>query len=248
MGIGSQDNLNLYLRENIMKKTKQMLTLLLAGSLLLAGCGKKEVPDAPKQSVSDTSSTIENNSENSSEPTDANQTDNGDKPSNDVSQSPETPSPTAGVITPKQGYSDSDREVSIVGLKEYKQIKTDKYTDKAKKGKKFLVLFLKVRNRTNEKVYFNVNYLSAKVDGKDILNTVLFNDPEGYPTSFSNIAANSYYGGFIVWEVPKNWKKIKISYEGWRDSDGLTLNSTLTRKDLKKTEKYSPALYEQGDK
>lgn len=231
-----------------MKKTKQILALLLAGSLFLTGCGKKEVPDNPKQPVSDTSSTVENDSKSNSKPTDANQTDNGDTPSGDVSQSPETPSPTAGVITPKQGYSDSDREVSILGLKEYKKIKTDKYTDKAKKGKKFLVLFLKVRNRTNEKVYFNVNYLSAKVDGKDIVNTVLFNDPEGYPTIFSNIAANSYYEGFIVWEVPINWKKIKISYEGWRDSDGLTLDSTLTKKDLAAPEKYSPAMYEQDDK
>ena len=98
-------------------------------------------------------------------------------------------------------------------------------------------------------MHTNLNIHSSFCDGhKDILNTVLFNDPEVYPTIFSNIAANSYYGGFIVWEVPKNWKKIKISYEGWRDSDGLTLNSTLTKKDLKKPEKYSPALYEQGDK
>lgn len=247
MGIGSQNNLNIYLRKNIMKKTKQMLALLLAGSLLFTGCGKKEVPDNSKQPVSEDSSTIGNNSENGSKPTDANQTSNGDAPSNDVSQSPETPSPTVGIITKKQSYSDSDREVSIIGLKEYKQIKTDKYTDKAKKGKIFLVLFLKIRNRTNEKVYFNVNYLSTKVDGKDIINTVLFNDPEGYPTIFSNIAANSYYGGFIVWEVPKNWKKVKLSYKGWRDSDGLTLNSTLTKKDLEKPEKYSTALYGQTD-
>ena len=231
-----------------MRKTKQLLSIFLAGSLLLTGCGKTGTsndnsgnPAASSSSGSfGTSIGTEDNSENTS-------SDNKENPAPDASsQAVETPTPTAGVITPEQGYSDPDREVSIVGLKEYQKIKTDEYTDKAKKGKKFLVLFLKVRNRTNEKVYFNVNYLSAKVDGKKIENTVLFNEPEGYPTIFSNIVADSYYGGFIVWEVPKGWKKLDITYEGWRDSDGLTLNSTLTKKDLSEPEEYSKSAYDQG--
>lgn len=230
-----------------MRKTKRLLAILLAGSLLLAGCGKTETsndnssPTASSSSgSSDTPIDTEDNSENASSDIEKNSV------PNTSSQAVETPSPTTGAITPEQGYSDSDREVSIVGLKEYQEIKTDEYTDKAKKGKKFLVLFLKVRNRTNEKVYFNVNYLSAKVDGKKIENTVLFNEPEGYPTIFSNIVADSYYGGFIVWEVPKGWKKLDITYEGWRDSDGLTLNSTLTKKDLSEPEEYSKNTYDQG--
>lgn len=231
-----------------MRKTKRLLAILLAGSLFLTGCGKTETsndsssnPAASSSSGSSgTSIGTEDNSENTS-------SDNEENPTPDASsQVVETPAPTAGVITPEQGYSDSDREVSIVGLKEYQKIKTDEYTDKAKKGKKFLVLFLKVRNRTNEKVYFNVNYLSAKVDGKKIENTVLFNEPEGYPTIFSNIVADSYYGGFIVWEVPKDWEKLKVTYEGWRDSDGLTLNSTLAKKDLSEPEEYSESTYDQS--
>lgn len=231
-----------------MRKTKRLLAILLVGSLLLTGCGKTETSNdsnsnpasSSSSGTSGTSIGTEDNSENTS-------SDNEENPTPDASsQVVETPAPTAGVITPEQGYSDSDREVSIVGLKEYQKIKTDEYTDKAKKGKKFLVLFLKVRNRTNEKVYFNVNYLSAKVDGKKIENTVLFNEPEGYPSIFSNIVADSYYGGFIVWEVPKDWKKLKVTYEGWRDSDGLTLDSTLTKKDLSEPEEYSKSTYDQG--
>lgn len=226
-----------------MKKTKQIVALLLAGAMFLAGCGKTETSSGGNTpAISGSSENIGNNEENGNE-----LPGNGsDDELEDTPQAPETPEPTAGVITPEQGYNDTEREVSIVGLKEYKKIKTDKYTDAASKGKKFLVLFLKIRNRTNEKVYFNVNYLTAEIDGKEIENTVLFNEPEGYPTVFSNIAPDSYYGGFIVWEIPKDWKKIKITYAGWRDSHGLTLNSTLTKKDLKEPEKYSIYTYGQN--
>lgn len=231
-----------------MRKTKQLLALLLAGSIFLTGCGKGETSNDRSTASSvpsgsaDASSVTRNMESNPGNTSSANDEETA---SDSPSQTSETPVPTAGVITPEQGYSDSDREISIVGLKEYKKIKTDKYTDKAGKGKRYLVLFLKVHNRTNEKVYFNVNYLSGKVDDKKIENTVLFNEPEEYPTIFSNIAADSYYGGFIVWEVPKDWKKLEVTYEGWRDSNGLTLNSALTKKDLTEPEKYSQTAYDQ---
>lgn len=225
-----------------MRKRKPFLVLLLIGCIFLTGCGKKEAANNSQAGVSDAPETNKNSEKNNSATSDQEIL-----PSDTASQTPETPVPTAGVITTKQGYNDSEREVSILGLKEYKKLKSDKYTDKAKKGKKFLVLFLKVRNRTDEKIYFNVNYLSAKVDGKKIENTVLFNEPEGYPTIFSNIVADSYYGGFIVWEVPENWKKLEVTYNGWRDSNGLTLNSTLTKKDLSEPEEYSKYTYDQSD-
>lgn len=232
-----------------MRKTKQLLTLLLAGSMLLAGCGKKENSNDRNTAASvspDSANAFNSISSSGNTQGDDSSSNAGESVSDMPSQTPETPMPTASIITPEQGYSDSEREISIVGLKEYKKIKTDKYTDIAGKGKKYLVLFLKIRNRTNERIYFNVNYLSARVDGEEIENTVLFNEPEGYPTIFSNIVADSYYGGFIVWEVPKDWKKLKVIYEGWRDSDGLTLNSTLTKKDLKEPEEYSKATYDQN--
>lgn len=212
-----------------MKKTKQLLILLLVGSIFLTGCGKVNSSNTDKAtSPKDAKSTADNTI--ASTP-DAN------------ALNPETPAPTTGTFAANQGYSDADREVSVLGLKEYKKLKSDKYNDKAKNGKKYLVLFLKVRNRTSSKIYFHVDYLSAKIDGKKIKNTVLFNEPEGYPTIFANIAPDSYYGGYIAWEVPENWKKLEVTYEGWRDSDGLTLNSAFTRKDLAKPERYSESAY-----
>lgn len=214
-----------------MRKTKQLLALLLAGCVFIAGCGRRDTEgNSPMESTASLGNAPQNG--------DGTQTESS-------TQSQETPSPTAGTVTLEQGYSDPEREVSIIGLKEYKKLKSDKYTDKAEKGKKFLVLFLKIRNHTNEKIYFNVNYLSAEADGKAIENTALFNEPEGYPTVFSHIPADSYYGGFIAWEVPENWKKMEVTYEGWRESDGLTLNCRFTRKDLKEPEEYNTSDYAQ---
>lgn len=205
-----------------MKKIYQSFSLILLSVILLLGCG-----------------TIDNTSQTKKNPATSETTNSFGTASNNTKESTETPVPTSGVFTRKQSYSDGEREVSILGLKEYVKLKSDKYKDKAHKGKKYLVLFLKVRNRSASKVYFHADYLSVKVDGKDIQNTFLFNEPEGYPTMFTNIAADSEQSGFIVWEVPQKWKKIEITYQGWKDSDGLTLSSILTKKDISNPEKYS---------
>ena len=210
-------------------KKKMLVGIVSVAMLLSAGCGQittnNQTSDSKESSVAKNSS----KAESTAQPT---------------ASVPETPVPTSGVFTTEQGYSDPNYEISILGLKEYKSIKTKKFTDTASKGKKYLVLFLKMRNRTNNTVYFNVNYLKAKLDGKKIKNTVLLNQPQNYPTMFSNIAADSYYGGFIVWEVPQNWKQLNIVYDGLKPSDGLSLKTTLTKKDLSNPEKYDAYEYE----
>lgn len=209
-----------------MRRLKKMTALCLAVCICLSGCGK--VGGSDKKDATSSPMSSEELSE---------------KAERENALNPTTPEPTEGTFTATQAYSNEKYEVKVMGLKEYKKIKTDKFTDKAKAGKKFLVLFLEVRNRTQSKVYFHADYLSAKLDGKEITHTVLFNEPEDYPTMFANIAADSYYGGFIVWEVPTDWNKIEITYEGFKGSDGLTLDSTLTKDDLKKPETYSPMKY-----
>lgn len=72
------------------------------------------------------------------------------------------------------------------------------------------------------------------MDGKETENTFLFNEPEGYPTIYTNIAGGDTVEGFIVWKVPEDWKKLTVSYKGWKDTDGLTLDAALSRKGLKK--------------
>lgn len=211
-----------------MKKRYRIISILLATILLFTGCGNIK---------SNSSSDSKNTATSQKNSADENITKDNKA---QATQTPvvETPAPTAGTFSAKQSYSDGNREVSILGLKEYTKLKSDKFKDKAKQGKKFLVLFLNIRNETSEDVYFHVDYLSAKLDGKKITNTVLFNDPEGYSTIFTTILAKSEQSGFIVWEVPENWKKLKITYKGWKDSDGLTLTSTLTPKDLSNPEKH----------
>lgn len=214
-----------------MKKIYSLLSLLLVVCIMLLGCDKTETTKGSSMAGSE-------NQETSAQPDvsigkDDHNSYGQSKPDSEII---ETPIPTSATLSLKQKYSDTARSISILGLKEYKTIKTEKYTDKASKGKKYLVLFLEVCNKGYEKDYFNVNYLTTKVDGKEIENTFLVNEPEGYTTIFANIAAGDTAKGFIVWEVPKEWKKLDVKYEGWRDSDGLTLNAQLTKKNLKNPE------------
>ncbi len=146
--------------------------------------------------------------------------------------------PVEATISAKAGYGDAKRQINVIGFKTYKKLESELYTDKAAKDKSYLVLFLEIYNKQNEKDYINVNYLSTKVDDTEITNTVLFNEPEGFQTVFQNIEPENTLSGFIVWEVPKDWKKIEIVYNGWKDSDNLSINCTFTPDDYFNPPKY----------
>ena len=205
-----------------MKKAYLLISALLLSSIFFAGCGKKEINENNIPKASSNSPRAE---EISSLPTES---------------VPETPEPTEAAFSPEQGYSDSRHGVTILGLKEYKKIESAQYTDKAKKGKKYLALFLEIENKGNDTDYFHADYLTAKVDGKEIHNTFLLNEPEGYPTIFTNIAPGAVQSGFAVWEVSAGWKKIEVAYDGWRAGEGLSLHTELGRGDLKAPEKFKP--------
>jgi len=146
--------------------------------------------------------------------------------------------PVEATISAKAGYGDAKRQINVIGFKTYKKLESEMYTDKAAKDKSYLVLFLEIYNKQNEKDYINVNYLSAKVDDTEITNTVLFNEPEGFQTIFQNIEPENTLSGFIVWEVPEDWKKVEIVYNGWKDSDNLSINCTFTPNDYFNPPKY----------
>lgn len=216
--------------ETSMKKKHSMIPVIALSVLLLSACGGREadpVNSVPPDAAGASASPAETGTAGS-------QGAETGQPQGGEGTVRETPEPKEASFSLKKEYSDTERTVSILGLKEYKKIKTDKYVDSAPKGKKYLVLFLSVYNKGTENDYFNVNYLSAEVNGKETENTFLFNEPEGYPTIFTNIGGGDTVEGFIVWEVPEGWKKLKVSYKGWKDTDGLTLDAGLTRKDLKK--------------
>ena len=211
----------------------------------LPGCVKSENPDN-STSVEDSAnpSSIVDNS-NSSATTEPSVSDVPSEetasPENTGTPEPEqTPEPEntqkpkteTAIISQEQQYSGDNVDVKVLGLKEYKDIKGETYTDKAGKGKKFLVLFLSITNNTSEDDYINYNYISAKIDGKNIEHTFLVNDPKSYPTIFTHVPAGGTIGGFIVWKVPEDWKKFKFTYNGWKDRDNVSLEAEFTPDDL----------------
>lgn len=213
-----------------MKKLYLIFLTILLG-ITLQGCGKNNNKNI----------TSENNSNNKTNSPDNVQEEVKNTPfvpetnnpeENQISEIKETIEPKSGHLSAKQQYSDSYRIVKFLGLKEYRKLKGDNYTDKAKKDKRFLVLFLSIRNTSNEKDYINPNYITAKVDGENIEHTFLVNEPFNYPTIFTNIEAGRTIGGFIVWEIPKDWKKFEMEYSAWKNIDGLTLNAEFTPDDL----------------
>lgn len=215
----------------MIKKKYAFISMLLAGSMVFSGCEKRNSPKETGPEITQASS-------RENIPPEAEQDSKEKSTVLSTEKVAETPVPTEADISMKQGYGDANREIAVIGLKEYKQIKGKQYTDKAKKGKKYLVLFLKVHNRKNDKDYFHVDYLEASVDGKKVENTFLLNEPENYQTIFTNIPAETIQKGFIVWEVPADWKKLEITYNGWQGSDGVSLHARFGKKDLKEPEKF----------
>lgn len=233
-----------------------VITTLLCFSII--GCGKVETNDnseqkttASESSAPDESKVSEDDNSNVSE-NETEKPDSTDEPENpDTSgtnnKPEETEKPKTEVVkfTPKQQYSDIYRMVSFLGLKEYEKLEDNDgtYTDKAKKGNKFLVLFLSIKNTGNTDDYINYNYISAKVDGKKIEHTFLVNQPKGYPTIFTNVPAGGSIGGFVVWEVPENWEKLEFTYDGWKDINNISVKAKFTPKDLTNPKIYNANNY-----
>lgn len=234
-----------------MRKKVFITALIMSFCISVQGCGKisnqNNADNANKESQASTapSSSVSQAPENNTDDNNVQdkETDTPDvKETPDTTETPEIPEnniptethkPKSGKLSTNEQYSDAYRVVKFLGLKEYKTLKGDNYTDKADKNKKFLVLFLSIRNTSADNDYINPNYISAKVDGKNIEHTFLVNDPKSYPTLFTNIEAGKTIGGFIVWEVPKNWKKFQMEYSAWKNIDGLVLTAKFTPDDLK---------------
>lgn len=217
------------MRHKIKKAAALCLTLC-----LLSGCGKVQTENSTSGTEKLSSSAIpETDTASSSEIAQSNE-----NFLNQTEEPRQTPVPRNASVSMKKPYSDSEREVSVLGLKEYKKLTGDFGTDKPGKGKCFLVLFLKIGNSGDEKDYINPYQVTAEVDGEELINTALINQPENYPTIFTNIEPGQTQKGTVVWEVPADWKKFKFTYTGWEGSDGLTLDAEFTPKKLKTPEKF----------
>ncbi len=190
------------------------------------------------ETASDDSSSSENSA--SSEKTGQDASENG-------AEETATPEPTAKPVTQKSRakkgkeiYDDNTRTIQCLGLKEYKKLGEKETLDKPADGNVFLVLFLKVYNMNEEEdLYIHEKYVSAKVDGKNVEHTFLRNYPNGYGSIFKNIDPNGSAEGFIVWEVPKNWKKLVVNFSEFGLLGGKNLKISATRKDLAEPKKPS---------
>ncbi len=239
---------------NCMKKILNLAALAIILSINILGCGKAEnITSSSSNAGADENISINNNNNDNldNDNLDKNIPDNN-KNNNKTSntQPPETTLAPEENIEPKifnisgdKPYSDINKAVTILGLKEYKKLESSKYTDIPKNGKKFLVLFLSIRNDSHEDYYINYKYLSAKVNGKKVENTFLVNEPKNYTSIFNHIEPGRSSAGFIVWEVPAGWKKLEIVYDGWKDIDNISLKAEFTPNDLSSPLIYNPDDY-----
>lgn len=235
-----------------MRKRVFIAVLIISFCISAQGCGKISNQNNADNANNETQASTAPSTDVSKEPDNNIQGKETNKPditdSPDISDTPgdnvpaETPEPKSGKLSTNEQYSDAYRVVKFLGLKEYKTLKGDNYTDKADKNKKFLVLFLSIKNTSADNDYINPNYISAKVDGKKIEHTFLLNDPKGYPTIFSHVPANEGIGGFIVWEVPSVWKTLEFEYNGWKDINNIRLEAKFTQDDLS-----DPVIYNAND-
>lgn len=138
----------------------------------------------------------------------------------------------------EEAYNDTRLRVACTGLAQYDELNSASYCDVPEEGNVFVVIYLNIENYSKTDTYFSAEGLQSYVDQTDIPHTILVNDPEGYPTIFKNIPAESGINGYIVWEVPEDWKELSFEYTGWKESNSVILNGTFTSDDLKEPTPY----------
>ncbi len=111
-------------------------------------------------------------------------------------------------------------DVNVKGVEVYDEYVGDKYTDTASDGNVYVVVYLQVLNDSREYTgYFDYSYLASKLDGEVVETTFMINDPKGYKTMFTHLPTREKTEGFLVYEVPSDWKTIDIEYKGWKNMD-----------------------------
>lgn len=141
-------------------------------------------------------------------------------------------------VTYDSPYHNTNTEVQILGFETYDSIETENFVDTPQKGNCYIVLYLAVKNLSDEVIYMHPDDLTAKLDGQEIQHTFLLNNPKEYSSFFNNVWPSVYpMYGYIVWEVPKNWSKIELEFRQWEHTDYVTLDMTLTPDDYYETEK-----------
>lgn len=135
-------------------------------------------------------------------------------------------------LTREEPAGDGDYYIALMGLQQYASFSGDTFTDQPKDDSEYLILYLKLGNFGDEPDYFNPQNFKAVLDGKEIKHTYLMNEPDEYTTAFTTIEERSGIYGYVVWEVPKQWGKLDITYTGWEHTNQVVIHSSFTSEDL----------------
>lgn len=104
--------------------------------------------------------------------------------------------------------------IALLDVKEYDKIEGEYYTEEPESGKVYLVSFLEAENVSGKDDYFNNFYFVAFADDYKIDNfTIIFNEPDGYSAIGGDVYSGKKTKGYIVYEVPKDWKTFELTYD-----------------------------------
>ena len=161
---------------------------------------------------------------------------------NDVKEEEDTsvplPDPENGKLTADEDLIFTKYIFRQLGFVEFTEQDGEIHKDKASDGMTYLVLFLEFENNSLQERYLDVSGFNATVDGKEIDTTFLINDPQNYPVFSQTVQPDMTGCGYVVWEVPEDWKKLEYTYEGLAFSDNITFTGILTKNDLSEPDVY----------
>ena len=135
-------------------------------------------------------------------------------------------------------YNSSFFDVSIIGAEVYETLESEKYSDIPAEGNNYLVVYLEIRNRQQFDDYFNYNNIVSTADGVDVKTTYLINSPKEFDSIFNTIPELEIVQGCIVYEVPSDWNKLEMVYDGWEGTRGVVLEFEVTSDNLREIEPF----------
>ena len=106
--------------------------------------------------------------------------------------------------------------IALLYAKEYDSIGDEYYQNKPAEGNKFLVLFFDVKNISSDNDYFNSMFFEGYADDYSVSPSIIMENPDRMYSIGGDLDAGKMSKGFIVYEVPSDWKTFEISYK-----DGL---------------------------
>ncbi|MCM1235422.1 MAG: DUF4352 domain-containing protein [Ruminococcus flavefaciens] len=115
-------------------------------------------------------------------------------------------------VTADMPYLSLTTEFEITGFQKYDSIRGETGKDTPADGNCYLVIFLSIKNLSMENVYIHPDQINASIDGTEVDNTFLLNDPEGYRSVLDTISPGDTRQGYVVFEAPSDWKHLELCF------------------------------------